>query len=248
MKAKFLLFVLCCLSLFQISESYAKRGNSQTTFKNWKALGYKSENDQMHLYEIGTIEWELMAEKIGESKYVEKLQNCLEKNPFCSGMLGKYYLGNGDYSRAYKLLSTYYVDLNKYTVDPYRGDVEFALGTMFDNGFGVLQNKDKAIEHYKICASLGDKECAFNMSIDYASKIRESNEYNTQISNVMESYAWLQVSRALGKTKITRKDGKIEDISVLLESQREKIGKLNVLTEANKLAIQICSTIPKCIQ
>ena len=236
---KYLAIGLCLVSM---------GGWAETTFKNWKALGYKSANDQMHLYEIGTIEWELMAEKIGESKYIEKLKNCINKNPFCSAILGKYYYEHKNYSRAYQLLSTYYVDLNKYSFDPYRGNVEFELGAMFDNGFGVLQNEDKAIAHYKICASVGNKSCAYNISIIYGHRISESNDYKIQTSNIIKSYAWRQVSRALGQEKAYLKAGGTENISVALDMKVEDANKLNLRPQANKLASQICSTIPKCIQ
>ena len=186
---------------------------------------------------------------IGEAGYIEALSACSKHNSYCSMLLGEFYYDKEEYSLAYPLLS-------KYSDEFGRDIVEYQLGYMFSNGFSVLQNSDKAMMHFKKSAELGSSDAAFNIGLIYEKKTRLFNNSHYQNSsnmtkniteNAIPAYAWLKVSQVLGhKTYLF--EGKEIGISVRLDKTRELLSAFSKLQEADKLASQICSTIPKCTQ
>ncbi len=250
MKSKILLLVLsCCFFLLSISESCAKNLNTNKSFKNWKALGYRSEDEQRHLYQAGIIYWKYATEKIGEAAFIESLESCVRSNPFCAHILGGHYYDKKDCVSAYPLLSNHPLDSLKYKADPYGEEREFALGWMLANGCGVIQNYDKAIEHFKKCAYLGEKRCAWNVSSYYVEKAKLSSSKATRnnfIDNYVNAYVWLRISQGL---KSQWPDKLLEEsVSSLSVKMQRTLSELSLLTKADIVASKICSQIHNCTQ
>lgn len=179
---------------------------------------------------------------IGEAAYIEALSACSQYNSYCSMLLGEFYYDKEEYSLAYPLLS-------KYSDDFGRDIVEYQLGYMFSKGLGVLQNDDKAMMHYKKSAEFGTPNAAYAVGIIYNNKAAIFyRSHNRSDGNIVPAYAWLKVSQALGRDYYLDEDWKKIDMSVKLNEKREILSSYSKLQEADKLASQICSTIPKCIQ
>lgn len=249
MKARFLLLGLCCLFLLPISESLVRYAHANKSFKNWKNLGYKSEDEQRHLYESGMIYWKYVTQKIDEAAFIESLEGCVRKNPFCAHILGGHYYDKKDCFSAYPLLVNHPIDPKKYKADPYRKDVEFALGWMLANGCGVMQNYDKAIDHFKECAYLGEKRCAWNVSSYYVEKAKLSLSKTTTknfIDHYVDAYVWLKISQGLNSQWPDRALEK--SASSLLLKMQKSLSERSLLTKADAVASKICSTIPNCTQ
>jgi len=249
MKSKILLLVLSCFFLFPISGIYAKNLHANESFKNWKALGYKSEDEHRHLYQAGIIYWKYATEKIGEAAFIQSLESCMISNPFCAHILGGHYYDKKDCASAYPLLSNHPLNSLKYKADPYGKEREFALGWMLANGCGVIQNYDKAIEHFKKCAYRGEKRCAWNVSSYYAEKAKLSSSKTTTsnfIDNCFNAYVWLKISQGLSSQWPDR--ALEESVSSLLIQMQKPLGELSLLTKADALSSKICSTIPNCTQ
>lgn len=164
----------------------------------------------------------------------QQFQECSDKgNKYCSSVLGSIYFYVKNYSKAYPLL----VKSEGVLVNYKNGNIfpsEQNLGFMYNDGLGVLQNKDKAIQHYKKCAAVGVDACAYNISVIYNNKSIHNDKYY----NLIQSYAWLQVSRALGNN---------EEIETRIESIKKIIGAQKI-NEAEELSRKICSTITACLQ
>lgn len=197
-------------------------------------------------------EIELLAQfvdkKITSKQYDEKLSECSGTgNRWCASTLGDRLFELKKYSEAYPYLIKSQGILKGF-LNINAAPSEFQLGLMFGEGLGVLQNTDKAIFHFKICSSVGESACANNIAAIYHNRARQSNDYRVQLSNLIKAYAWEQVARTLGYKETFNTNGTKENVSVTLDRYMEALGKFNRLTEANKLASHICSTIPKCIQ
>lgn len=221
-------------------------------FENWKKLGYKSEIEQKHLFESGMIQWKYLAQKIDANDFVKELEYCLKENPYCKAILGDFYYKIQNYSEAYKLLSTYNVDLNLYSVDLYREQVQYSLGLMLANGQGVTQNYEKAIVHFKNCAYMGNKQCAFSTGAAYAKKAKLAllksssiQKKNYLSDDYVNAYIWFKLSLYLG----TRNENTVNSdskISKGLYNVEENLSKENRLYSINSLINKICKTIPSC--
>lgn len=183
-----------------------------------------------------------------------QLIKCSKKgNKYCISSIGLIYFETQKYDLAYPYLiksQGIYNGFNQ-TIAP----SEWALAYMYDNGLGVLQNEEKAIEHYKKCAFIGDKNCAFNIGAIYFQKAVDLSTTSTRshdlYSYTIKAYAWYKISQALGrKTATNTNTGKKEKFSESLNKIKIILvhsGKSHLI-EADKLARQICTSIPKCKQ
>lgn len=167
-------------------------------------------------------------------------------NTLCSSFLESAYFIAKNYSAAYPFLIKSQGVIHLYNTNT--APSELYLGAMFDNGLGVLQNKDKAIEHYKICASVGDGICAYNIAAIYSNKaVINKKVVDPNDDGLIQSYAWMKVSQALGIKEFIPSNGRKQDMTFHLEGMQIILGAKKT-QKADKLASQICSTIPSCIQ
>jgi TPR repeat protein len=193
--------------------------------------------------------------ELTENEYVGMLNQCSkEEAGYCAASLGEYYsVRKKQYDRAYPLLLEASKDTNAPSsiYEPPTVRASYLLGQMYADGIGVLQNDDKAIEYFKKSVTYGsDRNSAMRLALIYTKKWREeSTDYRIN-EFLTHSYAWWKVALALPKSDIPIKtiDGSE------LEPQKD-IRKFENFDEfrpniklANKLAQQICSTIPKCVQ
>lgn len=229
---KILFIAIVCFITF---DSYA----ANDAFKDWKAKGYKSEEDNRQGYESAMIYWKYATQKTGKAEFIKELQDCsARKNSYCTENLGYQYYLDGDYFSAYPLLL-------RHTHKILEAEIEFALGDMFEHGKGVLQNEDKAVYFYKQCASLGEKYCAYSIGLIYSQQAITRGVLVQETAKL--AYAWLKISMALGQEKWYPKKGGTTTMASHLIELQSFINEQKI-KEADKLASQICSTIPKCIQ
>ncbi|HAU1368075.1 TPA: sel1 repeat family protein [Legionella pneumophila] len=169
-----------------------------------------------------------------DNEYYKKLKICSNKgNKYCSFALGQHYFLDGNYSKAYHLFVKSDGIIVKWKGNESESSSDWYIGHMHDEGIGVLQNRDKAIQYYKKCAILGLADCGLGISIAYL---------NT--NNIVQSYAWAQVTRAL----VHQRDREIKSVlDDTIKYNEEVLGTMKI-KEANVIARKICSSIPKCIQ
>lgn len=181
-------------------------------------------------------------------QYRLELMTCSDSgNYYCSAMLGQIYFDEGEYTLAYPLL------FKSTDVHASLFDSNYSLGYMFGNGLGVLQNYDKAIHYSEKSARNGNAEGAYNTAVYYSYKAhilqhdltRSQNDVN---HNLTRQYAWFKISMALGKKNSTLKNGKEEPMLTGIEEMKKSLAKRSQLNSADKLASEICSSIPGCIQ
>lgn len=84
--------------------------------------------------------------EITDSQYLELLEKCNDSgNEFCSSFIGVFYCSNNECRKAYPyFLKSITVPLSQYN-----------LGQMYQNGSGVLQNLDTAMNYFSMCAMGG---------------------------------------------------------------------------------------------
>lgn len=161
--------------------------------------------------------------EITDSQYLELLEKCNDSgNEFCSSFIGVFYCNNHDCRKAYP----YYLKSINVPLSQYR------LGQMYQNGSGVLQNLDKSIYYFKMCAMGGAKDCAMGLSKNYAQK-----------SEFKEAFAWGKIYLALGGE--FGMDGKKLTFPEYTERCRKFMSETEI-QQADTIAQGICKTIPVC--
>ncbi|HAT2038542.1 TPA: sel1 repeat family protein [Legionella pneumophila] len=221
---KLLLLIILCISNVVISADI-KVYKPDTAWFTSKQSSMLSVADKLSLRHYN--------KKINDKEFVSELLKCSLKNNFwCSGRLGDWLLEKKEYSDAFYLLTQ--------ANDNLHDSFSFSLGRMYLEGIGVLQNKEKALLYFKNAAKAEvdlsgvRKYAAYNIGVIYTQK--ELGKKNNNISNITKAYAWFKVSKALGY------DTEIKVNAVLKEYLVSHQG----LLKADKLATQICSTIPNC--
>lgn len=178
---------------------------------------------------------------IGRNKYIELLLSCSDKgNIYCSGVLGNFYYNEEEYKLAYPLL------LRAEKMRFGKETIEYNLGYMLAQGYGTAKNEATAIN----AANLGDPDSAYSLGVLYANKawlILDQEPQSPEIKyNLIQSYAWYKVSKALGNETAIRSDSQVQDIEVSIENKKSQLIERSALESGNKLAIQICATIKQC--
>lgn len=175
------------------------------------------------------------------------LKTCSEAgNQHCSGVLGLHYYAKGDYVLARPLLLKGSQMGMSYC--------DFTLGLLYSEGKGVLQSDDKAINFYKRAAKLGNATAAYNISTIYLNNsiplsYRFTQDEMTKYKyNVTNAYAWEKIALALGEKMVLKENGQelplLDDLNLI----KQKLLERGYLNEADKIASDICSTIPECAQ
>jgi hypothetical protein len=214
-----------------------------------------SEADLKKLNESYFLQLKLNEGSITNRQFREQLLNCSDEgNVYCSSRLGDSYYRTREYSKAYPLLIKSQGIHVGYHDEVY-ADSDEILGYIFTYGHGALQNHDKAIGHFKVCASVGDKNCANNIARIYNDKltaIGSKNVYSYKESSSLyeylkQGYAWNKIAQSLGMHEFVKSDGKSVSMFSILQKTRESLGEQKT-KEADQLASKICATIPKCIQ
>lgn len=145
------------------------------------------------------------------------------------------FYNNYDYSRAVRLLTKNYA--NHSCKEVRKGEPEYVLGSMFDQGLGVLENKEQAMKYYKKCAYLGNSVCAYNIGVNYA------------LQGNYEGISWLKVSHALGKEIYYNSNHEEKSLSTLISGLNSLVNKYpGKSNQVNSLAKKICLSIPSCVQ
>ena len=114
------------------------------------------------------------------------------------------------------------------------------LGEMFFSGAGIIQDYDKAIEHYKVCAIAGDKYCAKAVALSYAQK----EKLPVTSEKIAPFMAWLMVAQAMGEESIPVNGANVNLRDLL--SKYEDDSTIENFKKTKDEAHRICSTIPKC--
>ncbi|HAU3629688.1 TPA: sel1 repeat family protein [Legionella pneumophila] len=221
---KLLLLIILCVSNVVISADI-KTYNPDTSWFTSKQSSMLSIANNLSLRHYN--------KKLNDKEFVSELLKCSLKNNFwCSGRLGDWLLEKNEYSDAFYLLTQ--------ANDNLHDSFSFSLGRMYLEGVGVLQNEEKALLYFKKAAkaevdlSRVRKYAAYNVGVIYSQK--ELKKKNNNITNITKAYAWFKVSKALGY------DAEIKVNEVL----KEYLASHKGLLKADKLATQICSTIPNC--
>lgn len=193
--------------------------------------------------------------ELTENEYVRMLNLCSqERNRYCSASLGEYYsISKKQYSKAYSLLLDASNDTNTpdSIYEPPAVRASYVLGQMYAVGAGVLQNDDKAIVYFRRAVIYGaDRNSAMRIALIYSKKWKEESK-NYQVNGFLaQSYAWWKIALSLPQNDkpILKKDGSEFDPQEILHKFEDFDQFRPKIKLANKLAQQICSTIPKCIQ
>lgn len=191
---------------------------------------------------------------ITASEYEKRAKVCSdENNIYCSSFLGRHYYGNKEYRKAYPLLmKSQGIIKMKDFVSEGAAPSEELLGNMFRFGDGVMQSDDTAIEHYKVCASLGNTRCAIGIFSSYMGKFEGMKVGSPSYESAVKSaYAWAKVTQGLGVENYRDTEGEIiklsEGITTFRKGMIHASGE-RLAIEADGLASVICSTISGCIQ
>jgi TPR repeat protein len=183
---------------------------------------------------------------ITEKHFLEKLEVCSNKgNTFCLDGLCLYYYHLKNYKIAYSICSSYKTKTET-------GEIETLIGNMLFEGRGVLQNKNKALEHFLKSVSYGNAISAYNISRIYNEKmlrLKVSGNLDEEYrSNLIATYAWTKIAKALGIEKINNDNGEAIEISILIDIYRDWLIQLSLLQQGDELAAELCSHIKNCIQ
>jgi len=190
-------------------------------------------------------------QSISGKKYVEDMRACSDSgNLVCSSLLAAYYYDHQDFREAYPLLikSQGIIKSNGSDLAP----SESMLGDTFRFGHGVMQSDDKAIEHYRVCASTGDSDCALGMLSSYVRKAASAKAGSTSHRSAIKNiYVWEKVAQGLGMESYLNRAGGTENLSENIATSRKQMAAFfgeDLVSEGDGLASQICSTIDACIQ
>ena len=164
---------------------------------NWFGSSYASNWTEENITEYKSINDKFNKKLITQQESQRLLEICSDKgNTLCSSFMGVAYFIAKNYEAAYPFLIKSQGVIHLYNTNT--APSELYLAEMFDNGLGVLQSKDKAIEHYKICASVGDGVCAYNIAAIYSKKAVINNKVvDSNDDSLIQSYAWMKISQAL---------------------------------------------------
>ena len=177
--------------------------------------------------------WQLKLNKglITNKQFREQLLNCSnEGNIYCSSRLGDSYYRIDEYSKAYPLLIKSQGAHAGYHGAIY-ADSDEMLGYIFAHGQGVLQNYDKAIKHFKVCASIGDKNCANYVARIYNDKLTAIGIKNVDTHKeeffiyeyLKQEYAWNKIAQSLGMNTFVKTSGKVVSVYSILQKSRERL-------------------------
>lgn len=199
-----------------------------------------------HLHEMRYVN-----KVITQKQYEEKLAECGFTNRYCSTMIGATHYDNKNYSEAFRwLLISSGIIKQVYNPNEYTALADRLLGEMYLKGWGVLQNYDAALKHFKICASIGSSFCAVNISLIYMKKHYLEKNLTTVRNMDEQAYAWMKISQTLFS-----QDNDMQIIKYFNSSgpqnfisSYERLYSSEEIKEANKIAKKLCSAIPKCMQ
>ncbi|MGE3319100.1 MAG: tetratricopeptide repeat protein [Candidatus Berkiella sp.] len=234
---KFNFFPKLFILLFLISSSSSQANSIQSDQKNLYFT-----DDEVDVIAHGKFE-------LFDKKIINKMKDGANGDNKAATTL-QYALGDYYYQKEeYKLSFNYFSKCSGSYLD-----CDFHLGNLYLDGLGVLQDDEKAINHFLKSVKSGNSISAYNLSVIYGKKafrsfdILNQEKMDSYYYNLMRSYAWRKVSMAMGnKTAITL-NNKEESILLVFEELKNILSRANKLNSANKLAEQFCSSIPACAQ
>jgi len=192
------------------------------------------------------------SEKIAKKDYEKRMSACSDSgNIMCSSFLGLHYYYNKEYRKASPLLMKSQGRI-QYPNGRVEATSELYLGELFRFGLGVMQSNDAAIEHYRICATLGDKHCAMGMASSYGEKALGAKPGSPAFqSGYKNMHAWTKVAQGLGMESHQNKQGE----TIILSEGIPKTRGIMVgvygerfANDADDRASEICSKVTGCIQ
>lgn len=203
------------------------------------------EKHKTYWYEDSGI-WEKYQYNSDDILMQRDLRKCADGgNYMCSSSIGNILFDKEKYAQAYPFLLA--------ASKKYDGVHDEILGQMYGKGTGVLLNYDKAIYHFKKAAKDGSFSAAYNLSWIYEMKSRSCGAYNSKDYaarryNRVRAHAWARVASALGQKECHYTNGDSADLSTHINEDRELLGRLGWLSEANQISAEICSSVKGCNQ
>ena len=93
-------------------------------------------------------------------------------------------IDNGDYATAFKLIKPF--------AEQGDANAQYVLGSMYDNGYGVIENDKKAVKWYRLAADQGDASAQYNLGNMYrrGEGVLQDNK---------KAHMWYNITRANGE-------------------------------------------------
>ena len=175
---------------------------------------------------------------INDNQIKVKLDECSNHgNKYCSLTIGIHYFREAKYDVALPyLLNSNCKFKSKDGKDYWPASIY--LGTIFFKGFGIEKNYEKSIGYYKQCAMAGEEKCAFMMAGVY-------NELQVKNHDPVPSNAWMKVAMKMGMTEIEGPKNANISVKESIDFMQESLTPEEI-EKGDKLAKEICATIPKC--